>query len=278
MKARIFCAVMLAAACAVELPAQWVNYKNPRTPRTRDGKANLSAPAPRSSDGKPDLSGIWQAEGAPYDELVKYVPGGVNGLGEDDPSLYFFNVLPKFKPGEEPMQPAAAAAFHKQMEAAATAGPKNLCTPPSTPMVDAYPVAFKIVQTRGLMLALYESDTFFRQIFMDGRPLPSDPQPSWLGSSIGKWEGDTLVVETVGLTDRSPLDVIGHPHSEAMRVTERFQRRDFGHMEIQITIDDPKTYTRPITYTVNARLLPDTDLIESFCIENERDSNHIAAR
>jgi hypothetical protein len=124
------------------------------------------------------------------------------------------------------------------------------------------------------MLILFEADTFFRQIFLDGRKHPDNPQVSWLGYSTGKWEGDSLVVETVGLKE-APLDIFQHPHSEAMRVTERFRRRDFGHLDLQITVDDPKTYTKPFTYKINLRLLPDTDLLESFCIENEKDLQHM---
>ena len=266
----------LAFLCAASAAsAQWLNFKDPGTPRTRDGKPNLSAPAPRTANGKPDLSGIWQAEGAPFKELVKYEPGGVNGLGEDDPSQYFFNVLTDFKPEESPLQPAAAAAYRKK--AFAPPSVMSLCQPPATPMADALPVPFKIVQTPGLVLLLYEADTFFRQVFIDGRKHPVDPQPSWLGYSVGRWEGDSLVVESMGFTDRSPLDVIGHPHSDAMRVTERFHRVNFGRMDVQVTIDDPKTYTKPFTYTLSERLLPDTDLIEGFCVEDEKDTAHMAA-
>jgi len=264
------------AVCA---HAQWLNYRAPGTPRTRDGKADLAAAAPRASNGRPDLSGIWQAEGAPFKELVKYIPGdGVNGVGESPPSLYFFNVLADFKSEEAPLQPAAAAALRQQAEAA-NHGPATLCLPTSpVPIADVTPSPFKIVQTPGLMLILYEADTAFRQIYLDGRKHPDDPQPSWLGYSVGRWEGDSLVVEVIGITDRSPLDLVGHPHSDAMRLTERFHRRDFGHMDVQITIDDPKTYTRPFTYKFTDELLPDTDLIESFCTENEKDAVHMAAK
>jgi hypothetical protein len=268
--------LLLGAPAAIH--AQWLNYRAPGTPRTKDGKANLSAPAPRASNGKPDLSGVWQPEGAPLNELVKFLPGGFNGLGEDDPPASFFNILAAFKPEETPMRPELAAEYQKRAQAALTQPPPALCAPPSTPFVDSLPAPYKIVQTPGLTLMLFEPDTFFRQIFTDGRKHPDDPQPSWLGYSIGRWEGDTLVVDTVGLNEQGPLDVFGHPHSDAMRVTERFHRRDFGHMDIQITIDDPKTYTKPFTYKVSQRLRPDTDLIESFCIENEKDLAHMAPR
>ena len=256
------------AAATVCAHAQYLNYRAPGTPRTHDGKPDLSAPAPRASNGKPDLSGIWQAEGAPLPELLKYEPDGINGLGEDPPSQYFFNVLSNFKPGEAPLQPAA-------LQRQKAAKPPSLCLPPSVPFADAVPAPFKIVQTPALIMMLYEVETSFRQVYLDGRKHPSDPQPTWLGYSIGRWDGDTLVVDVAGLNDRSPLDAIGHLHSDAMRVTERFHRPDFGHMNVEITLDDPKTFTRPVTYTVNVHLRPDTDLIEYFCIEDEHDSPHM---
>jgi len=248
--------------------AQWLKYRDPAAPRAKDGKVNLSGSVPRASNGKPDLSGVWQGEGAPISELMKILPVGVNGLGEDPPPMAFFNVLAGVKPEESPLRPELVAEYQKNAAVALTEPPPAFCTPSPTPWVDAFPSPFKIVQTPKLMLMLVESDTDFRQIFMDGRKLPDDPQPSWLGYSIGKWQDDSLVVDTVGLIPFSPLDIFGHPHSEALHVTERFRRRDFGHMDLQITIDDPKTYTKAFTYKINLLLLPDTDLLENFCVEN----------
>ena len=136
------------------------------------------------------------------------------------------------------------------------------------------PIPYKIVQTPGLLVILYEGDTVYRQVFTDGRPLPEVSIPSWMGYSVGRWDGDTLVVETVGFNDKSWLDRIGHTHSDQMRVIEKFRRRDLGHMDIAITIDDPKTFTRPITFTQPNTLTPDGDLLEYFCSENEQDSAH----
>jgi hypothetical protein len=158
---------------------------------------------------------------------------------------------------------------------ALTAPPPVLCTPPPVPFANSFPAPFKIVQTPKVTLMLYESETVFRQIFTDGRKHPADPQPSWLGYSVGKWQGNSLVVDTVGLIPFAPLDVFGHPHSEALRLTERFERKDFGHMDLLVTIDDPKVYTKTFTYTIKLELLPDTDLIENFCIENEKDAAHM---
>ena len=268
-------ALILLFAAMGSVQAQWLTTRDPGTPRTKDGKPNLSAPAPRAADGKPDLSRVWQGEGAPISELMKILPAGVNGLGEDPPPMSFFNVLAGVKPEESPLRPEFVAEYQKTAAAALTEPPPAFCTPSPTPWVDSFPSPFKIVQTPKLTLMLVESDTDFRQIFMDGRKLPDDPQPSWLGYSVGKWQGDSLAVDTVGLIPLSPLDIFGHPHSEALRVTERFHRRDFGHMDLQVTIDDPKTYTKPFTYTINLLLLPDTDLLENFCVENEKDAAHV---
>jgi hypothetical protein len=258
--------------------AQWLNQPDPRAPRTKDGKPNLSGPTPRLR-GKPDLSGVWQTEGSSKKELsslfppgVGLLPGGENGLGEDDPVKYFLNILADFKPGEEPLTAAGAAQLRELMQNPQK--PPSLCQPPSVPFTNLAPAPFKIVQTPELTLILYEADTIFRQVYTDGRKHPVDPQPSWLGYSVGHWDGDSFVVDAVGFNDRSPLDAMGHPHSEALRVTERYRRLDFGHMELQVTVDDPKIFTKPITNKVKLRLLPDTDVIESFCTEDEKDWAH----
>jgi hypothetical protein len=259
-------------AAPLYLNAQWAVYHDPAAPRTRDGKPNLSAPAPRL-DGKPDLSGIWEAESAPVAEVQQYLlPGGINGLGEDIPSKYFFNIFADFPAGQEPFRPEVRAQLAKRPP-----GPgktTTLCTLPTLPLQGLVPAPFKIVQTPRLMMVLYEADTVFRQIFNDGRTLPPDPQPSWLGYSVGKWMGDAFVAETVGLNDKAPLDALGHPRSEAMRLTETYRRRDFGHMDMQLTLDDPKTFSKPVTILVKYRLVPDTELLESFCNEDEKDLAH----
>ena len=266
--------LILCVGLASAVQGQWLNTRDPGAPRTKDGKPNLTAPAPRASDGKPDLSGVWQGEGAPISELMKILPGGTNGLGEDPPPMAFIDVLHGVKPEENPLRPEFRSAYQQRAAVALTEPPPAFCLPSPTPFIDAFPGPFKIVQTPKLTLMLVESDTDFRQIFTDGRKLPSDPQPSWLGYSVGKWDGDSLVVDTVGLNQLSPLDILGHPHSDALHVTERFRRRDFGHMDLDVTIDDPKTYTRPFSYKINLRLLPDTDLLENFCVENEKDAAH----
>jgi hypothetical protein len=269
MKNRIACLFFLLLVAPLYLNAQWAIYHDPTIPRTKDGKPNLSAPAPRVN-GKPDLSGIWIPESAPLSEIGQFLlPGGINGFGEDLPTKYFFSVFFDYGLGKEPMRPEVRAQLAK--------GPppmSSLCTLPALPLESLVPAPFKIVQTPRLTMVLYEADTVFRQIFTDGRALPVDPTPSWLGYSVGKWMGDAFVVDTMGFNDKAPLDAMGHPRSEALRLTESFRRRDFGHMDVQMTIDDSKIYTKPVTFVVKYRLMPDTDLLESFCNENEQDTAH----
>jgi len=268
--------ILVALGAAPLCSAQWAQYRDPVTPRDRNGKPKLIAPAPRLS-GKPDLTGIWEAESAPVAEIKQFLlPGGINGLGEDLPSKYFFNFFADFPLGQEPMQPAAASMFQKMSQSQQK--PPTLCPPPTLPLANVVPLPYKIIQAPRVTLFLYESDTVFRQVFTDGRKLPADPQPSWLGYSVGKWEGDTFVAETVGFNDRGPLDAMGHPRSESLRLTERLRRRDFGHLDVEVTMDDPKTYTKPVTIRVAHRLLPDTEIIETFCSEGERDLAHFPGK
>lgn len=270
---RICILVALVVACG---HAQWLNYPTPGIPRTKDGKPNLSAPAPRTGDGKPDLSGIWEAESASREELLRRTPDGVNFLGETSVSTYFMNILADFKPGEAPILPPALSSFREHASTQGAGFSLTRCLPSGLPVAESAPEPHKIIQTPGLIIVLYEADMTFRQIYTDGRKLPVDPQPSWLGYSIGKWDGDSLVVNANGFNDKSWLDASGHPHSDAMRITERFHRLDFGHMDIQITIDDPKNYSAPFTIKSKQRLIPDTDILEFVCRENEKDETHYA--
>jgi hypothetical protein len=266
-----------AALCA---SAQWLNYPTPGTPRTKDGKPNLSAPAPRASNGKPDLSGVWQVEPPAPGEMERKVGDlGTFVVPGDDPrtfSPYFFNILADFKPEDAPIRPEAAAVFQRHARAFGKDSPGSHCLPMGVPNTELIAVPFKIIQTPGVIVMLIEADNTHRQIYTDGRPLPVDPQPSWQGYSTGRWEGDTLVVDTVGFNDKSWLDAIGHIHSESLRVQERYRRRDFGHLEFQITIEDPKTFTHPFTFKVNQLLIPDSDILETICTENEKDRVHLA--
>ena len=259
---------------ALPLGAQWLNYPSPGVPRTKDGKPKLSAPAPQSAKGKPVLAGLWQTESAPPAMLARLIPDATNGAGEEPLSQYFINIFTDYKPEDVPLRPAAAEEFRRRAQDFARESPLSHCLPEGMPLVEMAPAPYKIIETPGLTVMLYERGTTFRQIYTDGRKLPPDPQPSWLGYSIGRWEGDKFVVETTGFNDKGWLDARGHAHSEALRLTERFHRVDFGHMDLQITIDDPQTYTRPFTINLKQRLLPDSDLLESECAENEKDAGH----
>lgn len=234
--------------------AQWLDLPTKGIPRTKEGKADLTAPAPRTPDGKPDLSGIWM------------VPG----------LKYLINIAADLK--EVPFQPWAAAEYQKRMDNKGKDDPNNFCLPSIIPEKVAVTSPWKIVQTPGLTLILYESRTIFRQIFTDGRPLPKDPNPAWQGYSIGRWEGDIFVVETTGFNGRGWLDTDGHPVTDALHVIERYHRTDFGHMDVGITIDDPKAYTKPWTVHENAEYQPDTELIEYICEENNRDVGHFVGK
>ncbi len=235
----------------VSLNAQWLDWRTPGIPRTPDGKPNLTAPAPKTPDGKPDLSGVWQAEGNPYRLSVI--------LDLKDEAIF---------------RPAAEAVFLERVQNFHRDDPVTNCLPAGPlEMVNAM---YRIIQSPALVALLYESGTGrYRQIYMDGRKLPEDPNPAWLGYSVGRWEGDTLVVESAGFNDRTWLDRVGHPHSEKLRVTERFRRADFGHMQYQITYDDPETLTKPLTISLSVTYKADTDMLEGVCNENNRDRVHL---
>jgi hypothetical protein len=266
----------LFAGALLLLPGQWLNHPTPGTPRGADGTPNLSAKTPRASNGKPDLSGVWRTEYGSPDENERLFGPAIKAFVQpgDDPSSfskYFLNILVDFKPDDNPMRPAAVELLRKNTEKKANSSSAR-CLPQGLPRTDINSYApFKILQTPGVIAVLYEVDNTHRQIYTDGRKLPVDPQPTWGGYSIGRWEGDTLIVDAAGFNDETWLDSGGHPHSDALRIQERFHRRDFGHMDVSITIDDPKMYTRPFTIKVTELLLPDTDILESVCNENEKD-------
>jgi len=248
---KIAAALAVSGLC-VPLAAQWINYPTPRIPRTPAGKPNLSAPAPKMPDGKPDLSGVWEQ------------------LNSRDTGYYLDGI-------DIPWQPWAKKVFQERTEDNQKENPESRCLPRGVPKADAFD-QHKIVQVPGLIVILYEYQNMFRQIFTDGRELPKDPNPAWMGYSVGHWEGDTLVVESNGFNGKAWLSGRGNPTTDAMHLTERIRRRDFGHMDIQITIDDPKAYTKPWTAQLHPELLPDTDLLEFVCGENERDVRHLVGK
>src|SRR5215510_2185439 len=233
------------------LIGQWFNYPTPGTPRLPDGKPNLAAPAPRTADGKPDLSGVWRGAGP----------------------IYRFNIAQDLKPEE--VQPWAEELFLKRVRDNPKDSPLAKCMPVSIPFHNFFNLT-RIVQTPGFTLMLYESpNSPHRTVFTDGRELPKDPNPSFLGYSVGRWEGETFVVTSGGFNDLGWLDSSGHPQTESLRIVERMRRRDFGHMDFEMTIDDPKVFTRPFTIKSERLLAPDTDILEDIC-ENERDRVRMA--
>lgn len=256
------CAIAAVLCVSATANAQWLNQPTRGIPRTADGKPDLAAPAPRA-DGKPDLSGVWQPAADPVGAA-----GGVEGIVAP---RYLIDVTRDLKPQDVPFQPWAAVLYKQRNDNFRRDNPLIRCLPAGVPRLNAYTHPYKIVQTPELIVFLYEAATMFRQIFLDGRELPKDPQPSWMGYSVGRWEGDVLVVETIGFNDKTWLDGSGHPHSEEMRLTERFTRRDFGHLDIAVVIDDPKTYTKPLTYVQPQVFMADTDLIEFVCAENAKE-------
>jgi len=270
--------LILLALLSTGAQAQWLNYSPPGTPRTRDGKPNLAAPAPRDASGKPDLSGVWHVHPTSLTEMKRLYGEhadvvNVPGMELDTISKYAINILVDFKPEESPIRPAAAEILQRRLP---SEFPDTNCLPAGIPVAGLVSEPVKIVQSPGLIVMLYESEDGHRQIYTDGRTLPKEiAQPAWLGYSVGKWERDTLVVETAGFNDKSWLDVMGHPHSEALRIVERYRRRDFGHMDLEMTFEDPQMYTKPFTIKVTEDLLPDSDLFESFCNENEKDRAHL---
>src|SRR5215510_5266986 len=249
-RTRAFVALSFAVVLCVPAAAQWFGFKTPGVPRLADGRPNLSAPAPRTADGKPDLSGIWQA-------------GRAGEYGYD------YDVTQKLK--QDDVQPWARALRFKRAQDFRKDSPLAHCMPVSVPFLNFRGLS-RIVQTPPLVVILYESpNSPHRTIFMDGRELPKDPNPTWLGYSIGRWDGDWLVVTTAGFNDKAWPDSAGHPQTESLRITERMRRRDFGHMDYEITIDDPKAFAKPFTIKRERLLAPDTDLLEDFC-DNERDA------
>ena len=253
--------------------AQWLNYADTRIPRTKDGKPNLSAPAPRLN-GKPDVSGLWQTERQPASEYNRILPGFTDIQPDThDVTPNVINVFWGMKPEEEPLRPEGAALLKHRLQNSREY-PHTQCLPGSIPLA-LLVFTFKMIQTPQEIVQLSETADPPRQIHTDGRPLPKDPDPTWMGYSVGRWEGDTLVVETAGLNDKAWLDAFGHPRSESMRITERYRRRDFGHMDLEITFNDPKYYTRTFTLKLALKLMPDSDMLEYVCNENERDRPHL---
>jgi hypothetical protein len=258
------CVVIAVIAISAPLGAQWLKYPTTGVPKTPSGVPNLGAAAPRTSDGKPDLSGIWQA-----DRGIVSRPCPTNDCDElrtSDQWLDFGVGLA----GGLPYQPWAADAVKQRKVEKGKDDPTSWCLPLGVPRLLVDPEFRKIVQVPGLVVILNERNASYRQIFTDGRPLPEDPQPSWNGYSTGSWEGDTLVVETNGFRDGIWIDRSGSPMTDAAKVTERFRRPSYGNLEIEVTVDDPKAYAKPWTVKVRELIALNTELMDYICNENER--------
>jgi hypothetical protein len=286
-----------ALLCAFAFPAaaQWPEYPTPNVPHKSDGTPDLDGPTPRTADGHPDFTGLWEI----YLNSIAAAPppgqtspsrsqqdGAANQLGlipstppkdpDAPPRATFFDIGANI-PGGAPFQPWAKKLRDERVANNQKDNPDAHCLPLGYMQLHGHPQPRKIVQTPTLIVIMYEANYGLRQIFMDGRPLPEvneDLQPWWYGYSIGHWEGDTLVVESVGFRDDGWLDVNGSPLTDKGKITERFRRPDFGHMEIDVTIDDPKAYTKPFTVRVSHKILLDSELIEFICNENEKSSEH----
>ncbi len=249
--------VLLASFAAVPATAQWLNLKSPNIPRHADGTPDMEAPAPKLPDGTPDLTGIWRQ------------PNGVK---------YTVNLDADLPPGTVQMLPEAAALYKHRRDTLSKDDPVGHCLLPGVPQMNAVPYPYKILQSPSQITILYEAFRTFREIFTDGRALPKDPNPAWFGYSVGHWEGDTLVVETAGLNGKTWVDTGGHPSTEQLHVTERYHRRDFGHIDLETTVDDPGAYVKPWTVKYELRLMPDTELLEYLCTENNKDLEHLVGK
>ena len=246
-------------------PAQWPNYPTGPLPRGADGKVDLTAPPPRTADGRPDFSGVWD-----YAGVLGFRGGPPPPPPGTPPEATFWNIEAGIKEGL-PLQPWAAELRKARMTANSKDNPDAVCLPIGYMQSHTHSQPRKMIQLPGLLVMLYEANAGVRQIFLDGRPAPPrDAEPWWWGYSRGRWDGDTLVVESTHFKDGGWLDVNGAPLTSSATITERFRRPSVGRLEIDVTIDDPKAYTRPWTVRVNQRLLPDTDLIEFVCLENNQ--------
>ena len=253
-------AFALASLVAVPVAAQWEPWTPKNLPRLANGKVDLKAPPRRTADGKIDLQGFWLPT---------------------NPVKHLLNIAADLKPGEVPLQPWAQKVLAERIETNGKDHPGVRCWPSGNPEKLNIPDGLKLVQTPDAMLFLHESRTIYRQVFTDGRRLPrvpEDAQPMWMGYSVGRWEGDTFVVETIGQNGKTWLDMKGLPGTEALRVIERYTRPSIGRIFIDVTIDDPKAYTKPWDVRLSWDLQPDVELIESICEENNRDLPHMVVK
>ena len=283
-----FAFVILGTPLAsTHLAAQWLKYPTAGVPRKADGKVDMSAPSPRMPDGKPDFSGIWTTGepnvrrtgglSSPKEATGPREPQSPNdgqSPGDASASRQMANIGVDL-PGGLPYQPWLVPIVKERTDNLAKDDPHIRCLPDNFLRAYGLPHLLKFVQTPNLLVELNEMNAGYRQVFTDARPLPEDPTPSWQGYSSGKWSGDTLVIDTTGVRDDTWIDWIGSVLTPAAKVREQIRRPDFGHLEIQVTVDDPKAYTKPWTVSLKQRIVVDTDLIDEICLESEQSLKHM---
>jgi hypothetical protein len=271
-----FALVILSAPLAsADLAAQWLKYPTAGVPRKPDGKVDMTASTPRMADGKPDFSGIWitaepnrPAGSAANNADEPAGPGGITASRQ-------MRDIGVDLPGGLPYQPWLVPIVKERTANDAIDDPHIRCLPDNFLRAYGLPHLLKFVHTPNLLVVLNEMNAGYRQVFTDARPLPNDPNPSWQGYSSAKWSGDTLVVDTIGLRDDTWIDWNGSVLTEAAKVREEIRRPDFGHLEIKVTVDDSKAYTKPWTVTLKQRIVVDTELIDEVCLENEKDAERL---
>jgi hypothetical protein len=249
--------------------AQWLTYRTPGIPRLANGAPNLKAPAPRTPEGKPDFSGMWFAN-VPSRDYCKEK----DCIQEERMAREQINLGIKLKDG----LPYTEWSKEQMKTRRANGGredPHAYCMPPNFPRAWTLPQHSRIVQTPSMMVVLHEFNAAYREVYLDGRPLPVNPNPTWNGYSTGHWEGDTLVIETNGIRDDMWLDIQGSPVTESARITERLRRVNFGLLQIEIAVNDPKAYTRPWSVTIEMAVQVDTQMLEEICLDNEKDTNPV---
>ena len=311
MKAIAKIAAIFVVVASSTLLAQWPRYTPPGVLKGPDNNVNLDGPVPKASDGKPDLSGVWDiipcidcpqrggrgqgAAAAPAQgrggDAAPAAQGrgdgaaaggrgrGAGGQAGGGAARATMGNVGGDLPGGAPYQPWAADLVKKRMADNSKDNPDALCLPMGMAQMNAHPYPRKIIQTPTEVVVIYEgSGTTVREIFLDGRTLPKDPEPWWNGYSVGRWDGDTLVIESSNFLDGGWLDVTGSPLTDQGKLTERISRPSFGTLKIEVTVDDPKAYTKPFTVAVNSHLALDTDLLEYACLENEKDAARLVGK
>jgi hypothetical protein len=296
---KILSAMAIAVVCSVSVAAQWPKQEDASVPRDAQGRPRLDAPPPRTADGKPDLSGTWRRtdrDPVPSALAGLFTAQGSAGNGRgaappaaadagtarpsdpgSPPVAAFWDIGTNMKDGL-PLTPWAAEIKKQRSSANSVNNPDANCLPLGIHPLHTHPDPRKIIQTPKLVVIAWEANYGLRFIHTDGRKTPplGEPQPWWYGYSAGRWEGDTLVVETNNVrgAEMGPfdgwLDVDGSPHSNQVKFTERFRRPTFGKLEIDLTVEDPKAYTRPFTVRINQELMADDELIEFICNENQQ--------